>query len=90
MGSVFRPKDFGSGYKKVIDNSLKDIRPDIKDNVYKLLNESKDPLTKEKLLEIIGPEQMEKLLNDIKNIDNLNENEKEDVRNIFKDSLTFD
>lgn len=90
MGSVFRPKDFGSGYKKVIDNSLKDLRPDTKDDVYKLLNEWKDPLTKEKLLKIIGPEQMEKLLNDIKNLDNLNENERDDLRNIFKDSLTFD
>jgi hypothetical protein len=90
MGSVFRPKDFGSGYKKVIDNSLKDLRPDTKDDVYKLLNELEDPSSKEKLMKIIGPEQMEKLLNKIKNQDELNENEKEDLKNIFKDSLTFD
>jgi hypothetical protein len=90
MGSVFRPKDFGSGYKKVIDNSLKDLRPDTKDNVYKLLNGLEDPSSKEKLLKIIGPEQMEKLLNKIKTRDELNENEKEDLKNIFKDSLTFD
>ena len=90
MGSVFRPKDFGSGYKKVIDNSLKDLRPDTKDNVYKLLNAFEDPSSKEKLMKIIGPEQMEKLLNKIKTRDELNENEKEDLKNIFKDSLTFD
>ena len=90
MGSVFRPKDFGSGYKKVIDNSLKDLRPDTKDDVYKLLNELEDPSSKEKLMKIIGPEQMEKLLNKVKNRDELNENEKEDLKNIFKDSLTFD
>jgi hypothetical protein len=90
MGSVFRPKDFGSGYKKVIDNSLKDLHPDTKDDVYKLLNELEDPFSKEKLMKIIGPEQMEKLLNKIKNRDELNENEKEDLKNIFKDSLTFD
>ena len=90
MGSVFRPKDFGSGYKKVIDNSLKDLRPDTKDDVVKLLNELEDPFSKEKLMKIIGPEQMEKLLNKIKNRDELNENEKEDLKNIFKDSLTFD
>ena len=76
MGSVFRPKDFGSGYKKVIDNSLKDLRPDTKDNVYKLLNGLEDPSSKEKLMKIIGPEQMEKLLNKIKTRDELNENEK--------------
>ena len=90
MGSVFRPKDFRSGYKKVIDNSLKDLRPDTKDDVYKLLNEWEGQTSKEKLLKIIGPERMEKLLNEIKNLDNLTENEKEDLKNIFKDSLTFD
>ena len=90
MGSVFRPKDFGSGYKKVIDNSLKDLRPDTKDDVFKLLSELEDPSSKEKLMKIIDKEQMEKLLNKIKNRDELNENEKEDLKNIFKDSLTFD
>ncbi|HEX6294871.1 MAG TPA: hypothetical protein VFZ46_06925 [Nitrososphaeraceae archaeon] len=90
MGSVFRPKDFRSGYNKVIDNSLKDLRPDTKDDVYKLLNEWEGQTSKEKLMKIIGPERMEKLLNEIKNRDNLTENEKEDLKNIFKDSLTFD
>ncbi len=90
MGSVFRPKDFRSGYKKVIDNSLKDLRPDTKDDVYKLLNEWEGQTSKEKLMKIIGPERTEKLLNEIKNRDNLTENEKEDLKNIFKDSLTFD
>jgi hypothetical protein len=90
MGSVFRPKDFRSGYKKVIDNSLKDLRPDTKDDVYKLLNEWEGQTLKEKIMKIIGPERMEKLLNEIKNRDNLTENEKEDLKNMFKDSLTFD
>ena len=90
MGSVFRPRDFRSGYKKVIDNSLKDLGPDIKDDVYKLLNEWEGQTSKEKLMKIIGPERMEILLNEIKNLDDLTENEKEDLKNIFKDSLTFD
>ena len=90
MGSVFRPKDFRSGYKKVIDNSLKDLRPDTKDDVFKLLNEWEGQTSKEKLMKIIGPERMEILLKEIKNLDFLTENEKEDLKNIFKDSLTFD
>ena len=90
MGSVFRPKDFRSGYKKVIDNSLKDLRPDTKDDIFKLLNEWEGQTSKEKLMKIIGPERMEILWNKIKNLDNLTENEKEDLKNIFKDSLTFD
>ena len=91
MGSVFRPKDLGSGYKKIIDNSMKDLHPDIKDEVYKLLNTWQETSSEEKLRRIIGPEKMEKLFNEIrKNIGTLNENEKKDIKNIFKDSLTFD
>ena len=90
MGAVFRAKDFGRNYKKIIDNSMKDLEPDAKDDVYKLLNEWEGQTSKEKLMKIIGPERMEKLLNEIENRDNLNENEKEDLKNIFKDSLTFD
>jgi hypothetical protein len=90
MGSVFRPKDFRSGYKKVIDSSLKDLRPDTKDDVFKLLNEWEGQTSKEKLMKIIGAERMKILINEIKNLDDLTENEKEDLKNIFKDSLTFD
>lgn len=91
MGAVFRAKDFGSKYKKIIDNSMKDLQPDAKDDVYKLLNTWEGAGSEEKLRKIIGPERMEKLLKEVrKNLDTLNENEKEDLKNIFKDSLTFD
>jgi hypothetical protein len=91
MGAVFRPKDFGSSYKKLIDNSMKDLRPDTKDDVYKLLNEWEGTSSEEKLKKIIGPERIEKLLSEVrKNLRTLNEKEKEDLKNIFKDSLTFD
>jgi ElaB/YqjD/DUF883 family membrane-anchored ribosome-binding protein len=91
MGAVFRAKDFGSNYKKIIDNSMKDLQPDAKDDVYKLLNTWEGTSSEEKLRKIIGPERMEKLLKEVrKNLATLNENEKEDLKNIFKDSLTFD
>ena len=91
MGSVFRAKDIGSGYKKIIDNSMKDLHPDTKDEVYKLLNTWQETSSEEKLRRIIGPERMENLFNEIrKNIATLNENETKDIKNIFKDSLTFD
>ena len=91
MGAVFRPKDFGSNYKKLIDNSMNDLSPNTKDDVYKLFNRWEGTTSEEKLMKIIGPERMEKLLKEIrKNLGTLNEDEKEDVKNIFKDSLTFD
>jgi hypothetical protein len=38
MGAVFRPKDSGRGYGKVIEKAVKDLSPDTKDNVIKLLD----------------------------------------------------
>lgn len=34
MGAVFRPKDVNWGYKKVIENAIKDLSPD---NKYSLI-----------------------------------------------------
>ena len=91
MGSVFRPKDFRSDYKKMIDNSMKDLLPEAQEDVFKLLNAWEGTSSEEKLTKIIGPARMEKLLNEIKkNTSTLNENEKKDLKNLFKDSLTFD
>ena len=66
MGAVFRAKDFGSNYKKIIDNSMKDLQPDAKDDVYKLLNTWEGKSSEEKLLKIIGPERVEKLLKEVR------------------------
>ncbi len=91
MGSVFRPKDFGRDYKKIIENSMKDLQPDIKDDVQNLMNTWEGTRSEEKLVKLIGPDRMEKLLTELrKNVGTLNKNEKEDLKNIFKDSLTFD
>lgn len=91
MGSVFRAKDFGRDYKKIIENSMKDLQPDIKDDVKNLLNTWEGTISEEKLVKLIGPDKIEKLFTELgKNIDTLNENEKKDLKNIFKDSLTFD
>jgi hypothetical protein len=38
MGAVFRPKDFGSRDNRKIENAVKDLGPDTKDSVIKLLN----------------------------------------------------
>ena len=38
MGAVFRSKDIGRGYKKIIENSIKDLSPDTKDSVIKLFD----------------------------------------------------
>lgn len=90
MDVVYRPKD-NNWFNKIIGNSLIDLSPDIKDDVLRLLSSRYEENSERKLREILGDIKTEKLLNDIKkNIDLLNEDERFDLKNIFKDSLTFD
>ena len=61
MGAVFRPKDLGKGYRKVIENTIKDLHPDTKDTVIRLLL-SEDINSKEKLKGVLGQDRLEELL----------------------------
>ena len=61
MGAVFRPKDLGKGYRKVIENAIKDLHPDTKDTVIRLLL-SEDIHSEEKLKGILGPDRSKELL----------------------------
>lgn len=36
MGAIFRPTDLGRGNRKIIENAIKDLSPDTRDNVIKL------------------------------------------------------
>jgi len=38
VGAVFRPKDTDKTYRKALENAIKDLAPDTKDSVAKLLN----------------------------------------------------
>lgn len=61
MGAVFRPKDLGKGYRKVIENAIKDLHPDTKDTVIRLLlSEGID--SEEKLKGVLGQNRFEDLL----------------------------
>jgi 3-methyladenine DNA glycosylase AlkC len=62
MGAVFRPKDLYRSQRKVIDNALKDLSPDTKDNVIKLLDSWEGKNSEEKLKDILGKDKVEELL----------------------------
>jgi hypothetical protein len=66
MGAVFRPKDLTRGYRKIIDNAIKDFTPDTKDNVIKVLNSWKGKESEEKLKDILGQDKAEELMKNIK------------------------
>jgi hypothetical protein len=91
MGAVFRPKDFGRrDNRKVIENAVRDFNPDTKDNVIKLLNSWEGKGSASKLREILGQNKSEELWRSIAEDVNLSEDEQIRLRNMFRDSLTFD
>ena len=92
VGAVFRPKDIDKTYRKSLENAIKDLAPDTKDSVAKLLNSWQGSNSKEELSRILGPEKTEKLLKNI-NLDekiDLTDDERKRLRDILRDSLTFD
>jgi hypothetical protein len=91
MGAVFRPKDFGSrSNRKVIENAVKDFSPDTRDNLIKLLNSWEGKRSANKLRETLGQNKSEELLRNITEDISLSEDEQIRLRNMFRDSLTFD
>ena len=96
MGAVFRAKDLGRDYKKIVENAVKDLSPDTKDNnrIIKLPDSWEGIRSEEKLNEIRSQDKAEDLL---KNIEakkeeevNLTNDERKKLSNMFKESLTFD
>ena len=92
MGSVFRPKDLGKGYRKIIENEIKDLSPETRDNVIELFDSWQDTSSVQKLKEILGPNKAEQVLKNIladKGAE-LTDEERKALKDILKDSLTFD
>ena len=63
MGAVFRPKDLGrSGYRKVIENSVRDLHPNLRESVSELMESWEGKRSEERLNEILGQDKAEALL----------------------------
>jgi uncharacterized protein YjgD (DUF1641 family) len=94
MGAVFRPKDLPAGWRKRAQESIKDLAPDTKDSVLKIIDSWEDTKSEEKLKEILGHDKAESLLKKIRttttNKSTLNYDRQKQVQDIFRESLTFD
>ena len=91
MGAVFRPKDFGGrDNRKVVENAVKDFSPDTKDSVIKILNSWEEKKSASELRKILGQNKSEELLRNIAGDANLSKDEQIRLRNMFRESLTFD
>jgi hypothetical protein len=62
MGAVFRPKDLPAGWRKRVQESIKDSSPDTKDNVLKIMDSWEGKKSEEKLEELLGHDKAESLM----------------------------
>jgi hypothetical protein len=97
MGAVFRPKDLPVGWRKMAQESIKDFSPDTKYSVIKIIDSWKGTKSEEKLKELLGHDKAESLMEEItkrttktKNKATLTSNQQKQVKDMFRESLTFD
>ena len=66
MGAVFRPKDLGrGGYRKVIERSIRDLHPNTREDVIKLLNSWEGTRSEERLRDMLGYDRAQEILKSI-------------------------
>jgi hypothetical protein len=90
--AVYRPKDLGRDYKKVIDNAIRDLSPDTKENVINIFSSWEGTSSIDRLSKLVGPDKAKDLMKKIKGSADaaLTQEEQNALKDIFKDSLTFD
>jgi hypothetical protein len=95
MGAVFRPKDLPAGWRKTARESIKDFSPDTKDSVPKIMDSWDGTKSEEKLKELLGHDKAESFMKitnttTTKNKVALTSDEQNQVKDMFRESLTFD
>jgi hypothetical protein len=65
MGAVFRPKDLRAGWSKRARKSIKDLSPDTKDNIIKIIDSWEGIKSEEKLKALLGHDKAESLMKNI-------------------------
>ena len=92
MELFFSPKDLRKDYNKIIEDSIKDFSPDTKDSIIKLFNSWETTSSIQKLKEILGPANSERLLKEIREnkATDLTVDDQKALKKFLKDSLTFD
>lgn len=91
MGYEFRTNDITNTYRKIIEESMKDLSPDMKEEIFKLLDSWEGKNSAIKLEAILGKEKITSLINKIRaNAESLNEEDEKNLKDLFKESITFD
>ena len=85
-----------AGWRKRVQESIKDFSPDTKDSVLKIIDSWQDTESEEKLKQLLGDDKAESLIKKIsrttktKNEAALTSEQQNQVKDMFRESLTFD
>ena len=91
MGYEFRTNDITNTYRKIIEECKKDLSPNMKEEILKLLDSWEGKNSAIKLEAILGKEKIKSLINKIRgNAESLNEEDEKNLKDLFKESITFD
>ena len=95
MGAVFRPNDLSADWREVARESIKDLSPDTKEDVLKIIDSWEGTKSEEKLKELLGHDKAEDVMKEIarrttKAKSTLTPDRQNQVNDMFRESLTFD
>ncbi|MGH9977279.1 MAG: hypothetical protein ACRD8Z_15805 [Nitrososphaeraceae archaeon] len=91
MGAVFDSEDVAKNRRKIFQNALKDLHPETKERIVKIFETWKGRASEKELEDILGGKNAKKLreLVDDPNGE-LSTNEVDNLRRLFRESVTFD
>ena len=91
MGAVFDSEDVAKDRRKIFQNAIKDIRPETKERIVKIFETWKGRTSEKELEELIGSQRAKKFRDLVaKSSDELSSNELNNLRRLFRESVTFD
>ena len=91
MGAVFDPEDVARNRRTMFQNAMKDLRPETKDRIIKIFDSWKGRASEEELEELLGGQRTKKFRELVENSpDELSSDEVDNLRRLFRESVTFD
>ena len=91
MGAVSDAEDLAKNRRKEFQNALKDLHPETKERIVKIFETWKGRTSEKELEDILGGKRAQKFRKLVDNsTDELSSNEVDDLRRLFRESVTFD
>ena len=91
MGAVFDAEDVAKNNRKIFKNAAKDLRPETKARIEKILSPWNGRASEKELEEILGNQRANRLRKLVDtSTGELTSNEVDNLRRLFKESVTFD